>query len=245
MRIPILLAVILSLSPYVFAQTVEINRQNRTIEVVVTERVQVDADVAKVTLGCVTYGQTHDQAYQANLEISDKVLKALAAAGVPKTEIETGSIELTEASAEDLADKPDRKARQFKAHQSWRVRTVVGDAQKVIDVAVQAGANGIEEVNWDIADSEALEAKARVAAMEKARRTAAEIATSGGGNLGELIYASNVLNGILGLLAPRTIQTTTASLGSSRGSPTPKFFLQLFPEKIERQATVRAVFAFQ
>jgi uncharacterized protein YggE len=36
-----------------FSQTIEVNRQNRTIEVVVTESVRVDPDVANITLGCI------------------------------------------------------------------------------------------------------------------------------------------------------------------------------------------------
>src|SRR5262249_1582491 len=118
-------------------------------------------------------------------------------------------------------------------------------AQKTIDTAVQAGANGIEDVSWDVTDPEALEAKARTAALERARATAADLAKTAGGKVGDLLYASNSLNGILGLLAGnRTVSTASVSVGSQgNGFPTPVFSLQLFPEKIQRQATVRAIFA--
>lgn len=229
-----------------FAQTIEVNRQNRTIEVVVTERVQVEPDVADVSLGCIAYGQTHDQAYQANLQIAEKVIKALTDAGVSKTQITSSSIELSETNPSDVTDQPQtvRKIRQFKAHQSWRVRVPAPNAQKIIDSAVQAGANGIEDINWDVADADALENRARTAAMEKARATAGDVVKSGGGKLGDLLYASNVVSGVMGLLAGRSLETASASL-SSRGSgfPTPTFSLELFPQKVEKQATVRAVFA--
>src|SRR5487761_673361 len=165
-------AVILSLcfAPSALSQDNNVNRQNRTIEVVATETVRVAPDVAKVTLGCVTYGQTHDEAYQANLAIADKVIKALLSAGVAKTQIESSSIELTEIGSRNMTGEPPaiRKAREFEAHQSWVVRVKASEAQKIIDDAVQAGANGIEDVTWDVADAEALEAKARAAAMAEA-----------------------------------------------------------------------------
>lgn len=233
--------------PSAFSQTIEVNRQNRTIEIVVTESVRVDPDIANITVGCIAYGQTHDQAYQANLAVADKIIKALLGTGISRDQIESNSVELSETNPGDLSDQTpaNRKVRQFKAHQSWRVRVATSDAQKLIDTAVQAGANGIEDVGWAVADTEALEAKARGAALEKARATAAELAKTSGGKLGDLLYASNSLNGILGLLAGnRTVQTASASIGNrGNGFSTPVFSLQLFPQKVEQQATVRAVFA--
>jgi hypothetical protein len=54
-------ALVLFVVPSVFSQTNEINRQNRTVDVIVTETVSVEPDLANISLGCVAYGQTHDQ----------------------------------------------------------------------------------------------------------------------------------------------------------------------------------------
>ncbi len=43
------------------SQEIAVNHQNRTVEVSVTEKIQAEADIADVTLGCVSYGETHDQ----------------------------------------------------------------------------------------------------------------------------------------------------------------------------------------
>jgi uncharacterized protein YggE len=236
-------------APSVLAQTIEINRQNRTIEIVVSERIQVDPDLANVTLGCITHGQTHDQAYQTNLAIADKVIKALLGSGLAKSQIEGSSIELSEANSGDSTDHPPaaRKARQFKALQRWHIRVPTSNAQKLIDLAVQAGANGVEDVSWDVSDAEALESKARIAAMGKARTIASEMAKSSGDKLGGLLYASNVLSGLMSLVMNRTaLGTSSASLSAQgNGFPTPTFSLQLFPGKVEKQATVRVVFALE
>jgi uncharacterized protein YggE len=148
-----MLGIVLSLclAPSALPQTINVNPQNRTIEVVVTETVRVEPDIADVTVGCLTYGQTHDEAYRANLAIAYKVIKALLSVGVPKTQIESSTIELTKTLSSDMTLEPPavRKARQFKAHQSWLLRVKASEAQKIIDNAVQAGANGIEDVTWD------------------------------------------------------------------------------------------------
>jgi|SRR6516164_6132586 uncharacterized protein YggE len=124
----------------------------------------------------------------------------------------------------------------------WRIRAATSDTQKLIDIAVQAGANGVEDVRWDVADTKALEAKAHGAAFDKARTRAAETAKSAGGKLGDLLYI-NVVSGIGGGLLARGATTSEMSASRGHGFPTPAFSLQLFPEKVEQQATVRAAFA--
>ncbi len=116
------------------------------------------------------------------------------------------------------------------------------EAQKLIDIAVQAGANGVESVSWEVADEESLEAKARTQAMERARKTADELAKSAGAKLGDLLFVSNTSNEVF--LYARNDRTSSATLSvDGSGFPAPAFSLKLFPEKVEKQASVRAVFA--
>lgn len=225
-----------------YSQTNDINRQNRTIEVIVSETVKVDPDVAVVTLGCISYGETHDQAYQANLQAADKVIKALLNAGLSKEQIESNALELNETSTDDERGRPAQKGRQFTAHQSWNIRVAAPDAQKIIDIAVQAGANGVEGVSWEVSDTEALETKARTAAMKKARTTAEELAESAGGKAGELLYASNDVNSFVGGVST-SLQTVTVTESRARAGTTPTFTLKLYPSKVEKRATIRAIFA--
>ena len=241
----VLFAALLSVSPRSFSQSIEVNRQNRTVEVTVTETVRAEPDQAKVTVGCLSYGETHDKAYQANLETAGKVIKAILGAGISKDQIESDALELSESNAGDNSGKPSNtsKLRQYKAHQSWRVRLPASEAQKLIDIAVQAGANGVESVSWEVADEGSLEASARAAAMEKARKTANELAKSAGAKLGDLLFVSNTSNEVF-LYAARSVQTSSATLSvDGSGFPAPAFSLKLFPEKVEKQASARAVFA--
>lgn len=241
----VLSATLLPLSPRALSQSIEVNRQNRTVEVTVTETVRAEPDQAKVTVGCLSYGETHDKAYQANLETAAKVIKAILAAGISKDQIESDALELSESNSGDFSGKSSTisKLRQYKAHQSWKVRVTASEAQKLIDIAVQAGANGVESVSWEVADEESLAAKARTAAMEKAHKTADELAKSAGAKLGDLLFVSNTPNEVF-LYGARSLQTSSATLSVEvSGYPPPAFSLKLFPEKVEKQASVRAVFA--
>jgi uncharacterized protein YggE len=240
MRCGFVFGVSLLVAPTLFSQNIDVNRQNRNVEVVVTESISAEPEIANVRLACLTYGQTHDAAYQTNLQRADQILKALFAAGVSKDEITSSNLELEDMASRDSEPAKLDKARQFQALQIWTVRLASSDAQKIIDIAAQAGANGIESVSWEVKDTEALEHKARVAAIEKAKAAAAEIASGLGAKLGEPIYASNQLSGFMALLSQS--RQTMASAMSVAESSEPRFSLQLFPEKVQRAVTIRVVF---
>lgn len=79
-----------------YCQDNQISRQNRSVDVTVSETLKAAPDVAVVTIGCVTYGKTHDEAYQANLKIADQVIQAIHEGGVSKQQIENSTIQLGE-----------------------------------------------------------------------------------------------------------------------------------------------------
>jgi len=222
------------------AQEIVVNRENRTIAVTVTESVKVESEVARIRVGYRNYGRTQDLTYQDNVQTSNRITQALLDAGVPKDKIETEKLNLGAAFDSDWP-REIQKERQYEAFQSWTVQIRVADAQKVVDVAVSAGANDVEDVDWDVADPVALEAKANAAALAKARALAQQMATELGGKLGSLLYASNrtpVPAAFRGLLASESAMVASTSVER-------KPVLKLFPQKVERQATVYAVFALE
>jgi uncharacterized protein len=228
-----------------YAQDVVVNRQNRTVDVTVTAKVSKFADLAAVKFSCNTKSPIHEQAYQQNAEKANKITQALLGAGISKNDIVTSSmytehVELT--SAEKKASS--NRVSQFEASQSWTVRVTAGDAQRVIDLAVHGGANDFDNVTWMLSNPDATESQARMDALKKAHATAAKIASDLGGKLGEPIFASNQLI----KTTPVDRQSVFANVidASERQvtvSPRPGEALQLFPERIETEATVRVVFA--
>ena len=240
----IAIAACLCVAPAAISQTVEVNRQNKTVEVTVTQKVSLEAEVANVTIGCVEYGLSHDSAFQENLRIANQVLKALLSAGVPKENITSGKVELNENQFFNPESKDKSLSeRRFIAHQSWVVHVRAIDAQKVVDLAVQAGANGIESVSWDVLDQDTLESRARTSALEKAHTIAEEIAKSNGGKVGQAIYISNQVEGKNEFsrfqLYSRLFET------AYDGSAAPPFKLQLFPDKVTEEATAHVIYTLE
>jgi uncharacterized protein YggE len=231
----------------VSAQEYGVNRDNRSISVTVTQKIEVDPDIAAITFGSETYGATHDAAYLENLRIADQIVKALLDSGVSREQIESHKLSLDVQNENDQKNLTveQRSQRHYMAHQSWTVHVAAADAQKIVDIAVHAGANQVEDVTWDVSNPDALDARTRRAALEKARTTAEEIATSFHGKLGQLLYASNSSQSDL-VYVPRE----GLSSPSDRVQIVEKFWLrrtnlQLFPQKITRQAEVHAVFALE
>jgi hypothetical protein len=58
-------------------------------------------------------------------------------------------------------------------------------------MALRAGANVLESLDWNVADPKALQAKAGAAALEKAKAIAEQMAKGLNAKLGDLVYASN------------------------------------------------------
>ena len=228
-----------------FAQDVAINRQNRTVDVTVTAKVSKFADLADVKFSCNTKSPVHEQAYQQNAEKANKITQALLGAGIPKNDIVTSSM-YTEEEELTSAQKKANPARapQFEASQSWTVRVAASDAQRVIDLAVHAGANDVDNVTWMLSNPDAAESQARMDALKKARATASEIANDLGGKLGEPVFVSNQLIKTT-LLERQSAFANVIDAGERKVSVSPKpgESLQLFPERIETEATVRVVFA--
>jgi uncharacterized protein len=245
-RLGIAVGALLCITPAAFSQALQVNRENKTVEVTVTQKIEVEADTARVSLEAKTFGETHDAAYLENLRIADQVVKALLDRGVPKTRIETHGISSDAEVASELKEftPEERRLRKFTVSQSWTIQVPAADAQKVVDIAVHAGANRITGVEWEMNDPDALDAKARHASIAKARTVAEEIAGGLGGKLGVVLFVSNVSESKLlyvpgaGLSENETLDKFTEQFWRRRS-------LQLFPEKITREVTLHAIFALE
>ncbi|HEY4740584.1 MAG TPA: SIMPL domain-containing protein [Candidatus Acidoferrales bacterium] len=229
------------LAPVCCAQQVAVNRDNKTIEVTVTNSADSVADVAQLAIGYFNFGRTHDATYEENVRVSNRILRALLDAGVSKKYIVTNSQNMSRTAEEDLKNIPadQRKDREFTARQSWTVHVTTADASKVVDIAVAAGANDLGDPSWDMADPDALETKAYISALTKAHELADQMAKALGAKTGSLLYASNTARQLFGL------GTVNASTASIRYKLVPRVTLELLPQKIEKTATVHAVFAIE
>ena len=223
-----------------FGQDIQINRQNKTIAVTADESVTADAEVAVLAIGYHNYGPSQDGAFHENVRAAARITKAMLDAKIPEANIETEKLSLGRAEADEKWTEDMKKERRFQAQQSWHVTVTVSQAQTIVDLCVNAGANEVEDVEWNVADPTALQAKAGSAALSKARAIADQMAKGLGTKLGELMYASNRAP-IAKMWRGMALQTSSAMIGAADKQPK----LKLFPQKVKSDATVYAVFAIE
>jgi uncharacterized protein YggE len=232
--LPVLVAVAVQ------AQEIEVNRQNKTIAVTADESTTADAEVAVLDIGYRNYAPTQDAAFHENLRVAGHITEALLQAKIAADNIETEKLSLGRAQLDQNWTEQLKKERAFEAQQSWHVHVSVAQAQTIVDLAVKAGANEVDDVEWDVTDPIALQAKASAAALSKARSIAEQMAKGLGTKLGDLVYASNRAP-VAKMWRGMTLNTEAAVVGMAQ--PEPK--LRLFPQKVKSDATVYAVFAIE
>jgi uncharacterized protein len=231
------LAVTLLVCP-LSAQTVQVNPTNRTIAITATDKVIVMADTATVHVGFIAYGPDSDAAYANGSRISSAIVKSLTSAGIPNDAIESENQNVSPVQEYQI-DKltPAEKAqRKFQVVQSWTVRTPADDAAKVLDLAVKAGANQSGQIDWSLKDENAPQAEAAAKALQRARTVAGEMAKSLNVRFGPLLFASNETQAE----PPRPLMQAMADKATVNAQP-----LAINPRRIEKSATVYAVFAIE
>lgn len=139
-----------------------------------TGEVQVKPDIARLTLGVQNQATDSNQAAQENADRTQKVISAVRAAGVAEKDIQTANYSLY--PRYDNRPRPEGRpgaglqggepvivGYQVSNNVNVTVRKI-GDAGKVIDAAVKAGANVAGGIGFALDDP----TKAREEAMRKA-----------------------------------------------------------------------------
>lgn len=221
------------------AQTIQVNKDNRTIAITTSDQAEALADIAVVTVGFNSYGTDQDQTYADASRISNAIVKALSDAGIKPGSIESVNQNL---SPIDDNDKPRyTKGIRFGFSQSWHVTVGAKDAADFLHVAITAGANDSGGIQWKLANDDALEAEAAQKALVHAQEIASRMAKGLNAKLGPLVYASNQTPQ-RALFGGMMLNTESASVASSKINLKP---IAISPEKIEKSATVYAVFAIE
>ncbi|HWZ00363.1 MAG TPA: SIMPL domain-containing protein [Edaphobacter sp.] len=233
-----LAAAILTTAP-ANAQTIQVNAANRTIAITATDKVIVMADTATVHIGFIAYGPDSDAAYAAGSRTSNAIVKSLTTAGIPSDAIESENQNVSPVQEYQI-DKltPAEKAqRKFQVVQSWTVRTSADDAAKILDLAVKAGANQSGQIDWSLKDENTPQAEAAAKALQRARTVAGEMAKGLNVRFGPLLFASNETQ------AQPPIPLMRAMAAAPMAEKTQP--LAINPRRIEKSATVYAVFAIE
>ncbi len=219
----------------ILAQTGNEPAPQKTIEISATEKVEVLAETATLKIGYQNQAAAKDAAYAENTRTANHILQALLDAGVPKNAIETESLSL--ARDEDRFGSKPQQPSTFSAAQQWQIRCNASEAQKIVDIAIAAGANQIESVDWSVADPQKLDDRAYAAALARAKTVADQTAAQTGVKLGGIISISNSTNPAG---RPRMMdkELMTVEVAAKLAKP----MLKLQPGTVEREASVTVTY---
>jgi uncharacterized protein YggE len=163
----------------------------RTLSVSGTGVANLTPDIAYINVGVHTEKQTAAEAVDENNAQTQKVIQALTDAGVDSKDIRTTNFSIYP------MDKYDPQTGQPTGQKSYvadnTVTVTVRELDKLgdlLDTVVQAGANTVNSIQFDVADKDKALAPARDAAVKDANAKAQELATSAGVQLGELVSVS-------------------------------------------------------
>ena len=230
------LVVLLSLSLVAPAQAQRPVTEQKTIEITATEKVVVPADTATVKIGYQNLAPTKDAAYAENTRTANKILQAILDAGVPKEAVETESLTLDQ-EQERFGQKPDQPLK-YSGNQKWQIHLKASDAQKIVDIAVAAGANQIENVEWLVSDPQQLETQAYAAAIKRARSIAEQTASQTGLKLGDIISIVNSNSSSRRDLSGYRLYASLATVSAPKTA-----MLKLQPGTVEREASVTITYS--
>ncbi|RXH58848.1 SIMPL domain-containing protein [Granulicella sibirica] len=234
---PFLLLAAFAATLPVFSQTIQVNKDNRTIAITATDEASAPADLAAVTVGFETFGADQAQTYADATRTSNAINDALKAAGVQPDQIESREQNLSPIDENDKLHFA--KGLRFRFSQSWQVTVPAANAAATLHAAVLAGANNSGNIEWKLKSEDAVEGDAAAKALEHAHKMAERMAQGLGIKLGPLVYASNQAQA-------RPVMMMSA-MARGAAAPMPKALkpLAISPEKITRSATVYAVFSVE
>jgi len=145
---------------------------------------EVAPDTARITLGFTARAPQAAAAYEQTAAALNRVVQALVQAGLPATDLQTQTIGLNPVH-ERVPETGESRLAGYEATATLAV--TLRDLARVgaaIDLAVAAGANRVDGIQFTVRERERAEAAALVQAVQDAQRQAAVLAQSLGVALG-------------------------------------------------------------
>ena len=161
--------------------------QSSTAQISVTGegRVAVAPDMAHITLGVIQEAKTAAAAMDAMSIAMEAVMAQVTDAGIDPKDVQTGSLRLDQRY--ENYGNGQREIIGYAAHADIQVRVFDLDTLgAVLDAAVRDGANQMNGLRFDVANSAPYLTQARQAAVADARAKADVYAAAAGVELGDL-----------------------------------------------------------
>lgn len=164
----------------------------RTVRVVGTGEARAAPDEAHLDFGVETAAPTAQAAAEQNARAMEQVIRALTAAGIARSDIETRNFSVFPDYAPPRPGmEGEPTVRGYRVTNIVTARTErIAQVGSLVDAALRAGANRVHGVRFGIRNAEAVRAEAIRNAVAKARADAAAIAGALGVRLGAVLDAS-------------------------------------------------------
>lgn len=160
-----------------------------TVSVSGTGRATLTPDRFNFNLGVQTMGQSVDEAVNENNAKTNAVIAALKKAGATEQEIRTSGFSIN--PQQDYSQGRLPKLLGYQVSNNITVtKKQIGDAGKLLQVAIAAGVNQASGINFDVSDPTRGRDAGLRAAFEDAKTKATLLATAAGRTLGQAIAIS-------------------------------------------------------
>jgi len=147
-------------------------------------------DLAMISLGVTTSGASATKAMAANTAALNIVLAQLKAAGIEDRDLQTSNLSLSPNwVGYDSGSTPSISGYTANNMLTVRVRAL-DNLGVVLDAAITDGANTLNGLTFDLANSRPVMDEARKAAVADARARATLLVTAAGGTLGRIVTIS-------------------------------------------------------
>jgi|SaaInl7_200m_RNA_FD_contig_31_306882_length_750_multi_8_in_0_out_0_1 uncharacterized protein len=168
------------------------NEVQNQIHVVGSATIEAAPDIAQVQLGVQTFAETLDEAMAENNQRADGVIAALKAGGVAEADIKTTSFNVYPQRDFRKEDGIGEIVGYWVNNSVAATLRDLNSVGRLLEGAIEAGANNVNSLAFTLDDFEAVRAEARVKAMENAQERAASLAQAAGMELGKPIRIDEV-----------------------------------------------------
>jgi len=208
------------------------DKGQRTISSSGTATIKSMPDESSVYIAIETSKASAEESKNENSKISDRILNELYSIGIDKKDIETSSYNIYE----DFEwSETGKKSLGFKTSNLLRVKVKNFDLiGQVVDATVNAGATGINGINFELSEEKQKEIKkeALEKASQDAREKAEAIAKGLNTKIGKIISVTNVDYGYV----PYPLYAKGAGVTLEQATT------EIMPRELEVTANVNVVF---
>lgn len=193
-RAALLLACALLAASAAAGQTGPDGRSGRTVTVIGQGSVSAQPDVATVQIGVETFKPDVTEATAENRRLMQRVFETLLSLGIEEQDMQTSSYNINFERRFPETDTDGAVSGSYRVANTLSV--LVRDLQdlgRIIDSAVEAGANQLWGVQFDISNPDEYRRIARTKAVDDAREKARQLASAAGLSLGEVLSISEVV----------------------------------------------------